>query len=208
MFLGVGGWCGCAGVWFPCGCWIAGGAVGMVRAGAVPLMLDGDGLIAWLWWWGCSPGSLIAGAGGWLMVWLPGSGWIAWLLSWCGSRVVGCCYPALSRFPSVAVGYCSLPSRWFPWMLPRWWGDPGVIPRGLVGACSFSLSRRMVRCSRGGCWLAGALLRVVDGGGCPPDCWIARGCCSPVGGLLLTRLTVVLFDSPVAVPRGWLLLVR
>lgn len=170
----------------------------------------------------CSPGSLIAVrvVGGRL---LPGS-MFPWLLSWCDSRVVGCCYPALSRFPSVAVGYCSLPARCSRGCSLDDGCSPGVIPRGLVGACSFSLSRRMVRCSCGGCWLVGALLRVVGWWwvlscgrsmvvGVLPGCWIARGGWFPgwrlaLGVVVGSWLAVVLFDSPVAVPRGWLLLVR
>lgn len=190
----------------------------MVRAGAVPLLLDGGGLIAWLWW-GCSPGSLIAGAGGWLMVWLPGSGWIAWLFPglmfpWLLSRLagggdwllpvlVGCCslVPAGllgSRFrggwrvtaPSM-VGCSRCDSPWFGWrvlilsvpargsMFP-WWLLVGG--RSLAGARWWRVLSRLLDCAG----------------------WVV----SPVGGWLLTRLAVVLFDSPVVSPRGWLLLVR
>lgn len=63
------------------------GAVGMVRAGAVPLLLDGVGLIAWLWW-GCSPGSR------WIAWLLPGSmfPWLLDSLVWCSLdwRAVDC----------------------------------------------------------------------------------------------------------------------
>lgn len=89
---GLPGSVGCGDWLWRLGCWLA-----------VGCSLDGL-----LWLVVCSPGSLIAGAGGWLLVWLPGSGWIAWLL----------------------------PGSMFPWLLSRLAGGGDWMLPVLVGCCS------------------------------------------------------------------------